>query len=391
MGKGWDKGVPGVEFWLAMLAAMKPGGHMVAFGGTRTHHRMWCAIEDAGFEVRDCLMWITGQGFPKSHNVAAALDRKLLGRGPRGRAIPTASTYQASDVEQKNKLTSNPVLAYKAESTEARQWEGWGTALKPSYEIVILAQKPYALEGERGIIVENLTKLEAQLWSLLPAKVAGESFRLSSRAYAEVCDFAQWTAAERSNTRDALCAQTDTSRFVSALSSCLNTVLSWSNTLATLSHLPSMSTIGTETGQTTDWKTLSSCVSALTLHTIIEAEMKAPGSRCAALPAAQYLNAVVVRQSAILELSALAPVISSGQAKCQAETDQGFSPAWEPILLARKPLGEKTVAANVLKHGVGGLNIDGCRLESQADSFRDQRADKVQQNAYGKFGVSDYD
>lgn len=69
MGKAWDRGVPGVEFWAEMLRVAKPGAHLLAFGGTRTHHRMMCAIEDAGWELRDTIMWVYGSGFPKSHNL----------------------------------------------------------------------------------------------------------------------------------------------------------------------------------------------------------------------------------------------------------------------------------------------------------------------------------
>ncbi len=76
MGKGWDKGVPGVEFWTEILRACKPGAMLLAFGGTRTYHRLAVAIEDAGFELRDCLMWLYGTGFPKSHNISKAIDKK---------------------------------------------------------------------------------------------------------------------------------------------------------------------------------------------------------------------------------------------------------------------------------------------------------------------------
>ena len=75
MGKSWDHGVPGVEFWRAALRVAKPGAHLVAFGGTRTHHRLMVAIEDAGWEIRDCLMWLYGSGFPKSLDVSKAIDK----------------------------------------------------------------------------------------------------------------------------------------------------------------------------------------------------------------------------------------------------------------------------------------------------------------------------
>ena len=78
MGKGWDRGVPGSEFWTAALRVAKPGAHLLAFGGTRTHHRLMCAIEDAGWEIRDVVMWVYGSGFPKSLDVSKAIDLEAL-------------------------------------------------------------------------------------------------------------------------------------------------------------------------------------------------------------------------------------------------------------------------------------------------------------------------
>lgn len=92
MGKQWDHGVPGINFWKEAMRICKPGAMMAAFGGSRTHHRLMCAIEDAGWEIRDVVMWLYGSGFPKSHNHFG--------------------------------------------------FEGYGTALKPSHEPIILAMKP---------------------------------------------------------------------------------------------------------------------------------------------------------------------------------------------------------------------------------------------------------
>jgi site-specific DNA-methyltransferase (adenine-specific) len=108
-------------------------------------------IEDAGFDIRDQIMWVYGSGFPKSHNVALGIDKKL-GYGNRGRAIPTASSYQASDKDRENKLTSNPVEEYKAKSEESKKWEGYGTALKPAHEPIVLARKPL----EKKTVAENV-------------------------------------------------------------------------------------------------------------------------------------------------------------------------------------------------------------------------------------------
>jgi hypothetical protein len=98
-------------------------------------------IEDAGFEIRDCCTWNYSSGYPKSHNISASID-KMYGHPNRGRAIPTASSYQACDVNQENKLTSNPVGPYEPKTDEAKQWQGWGTALKPSQEFIAMARKP---------------------------------------------------------------------------------------------------------------------------------------------------------------------------------------------------------------------------------------------------------
>lgn len=141
MGKSWDAWVPPPELWREVFRVMKHGAHALVFASSRTQDLMSISLRLAGFEVRDTLQWLYGSGFPKSHNVALGID-KLHGYSNRGRAIPVASRYQASDIEELNKLTSNPVEAYSARSELAKPWIGWGTALKPAYEPVILSRKP---------------------------------------------------------------------------------------------------------------------------------------------------------------------------------------------------------------------------------------------------------
>lgn len=152
MGKSWDKS--GIAFspavWQEVLRVLKPGGHLLAFSGSRTYHRMAVAVEDAGFEIRDQIMWIYGSGFPKSKNIALSID-KGEGLSNRGRAIPTASLYQASDTEEKNKLTSNKVPPYEARTELSKSWVGWGTALKPAHEPIVVARKPLI-----GTVAENI-------------------------------------------------------------------------------------------------------------------------------------------------------------------------------------------------------------------------------------------
>jgi len=150
MGKGWDHGVPGVEFWTEALRVAKPGAHLLAFGGTRTYHRLACAIEDAGWEIRDCVMWVYGSGFPKSHDVSKAID-KAAG-AERGRSTvrsKSVSTCYAQD--EWTRLNAGTVLDPEAITQEAAQWSGWGTALKPAWEPIIVARKPLI-----GTVAENV-------------------------------------------------------------------------------------------------------------------------------------------------------------------------------------------------------------------------------------------
>ena len=150
MHQEWDGGDISFrpDVWAELYRVMKPGAHIAAFGAPRTFHRMMVAIEDAGFDIRDTLMWLHGQGFPKSKNVASAIDKRL-GHPNRGRAIPTASTRQAGP--NGAELLGNPVPPYQARSDAAIGREGWGTALKPAYEPIVLARKPLI-----GTVAENV-------------------------------------------------------------------------------------------------------------------------------------------------------------------------------------------------------------------------------------------
>lgn len=149
MGKKWDYDVPSVELWCEVLRVLKPGGHLLSFGGTRTYHRMVVNVEDAGFEIRDQLQWIYGSGFPKSLDISKAIDkaagaeREIVGQkdvGPdmRGGNFENAEGRMIADIT--------------APATDlAKQWQGWGTALKPANEPIVLARKPLV-----GTVAENV-------------------------------------------------------------------------------------------------------------------------------------------------------------------------------------------------------------------------------------------
>ena len=149
MGKKWDDLPPSQEWAEACYRVLKPGGHIAAFGGTRTWHRLAVAIEDAGFEMRDSLAWLYGSGFPKSMNVGKAIDRmagaerEVTGRyrapdgGDRAARPENLNVYHGRSQEWNKPLTAPA-------TPEAKQWEGWGTALKPAFEPIVLARKPLA-------------------------------------------------------------------------------------------------------------------------------------------------------------------------------------------------------------------------------------------------------
>lgn len=150
MSKGWDNA--GVSFskktWAKCLRVLKPGGYLLAFGGSRTYHRIACAIEDGGFEIRDCIMWLYGSGFPKSMDIKKAINKQ---DGVTFISKP-ASGVGFMNADNDGYHNTFNQLKQVGESTErAKKWHGWGTALKPSYEPIIMARKPF-----KGSCVDNV-------------------------------------------------------------------------------------------------------------------------------------------------------------------------------------------------------------------------------------------
>ena len=152
MGKGWDNA--GISFqpdtWKKCFDVLKSGGYLLAFGGSRTFHRIACAIEDAGFEIRDTIMWLYGSGFPKSMNIGLAIDKKN-GIDNRTGNIKTdgnggggVRTFSDDNYEWKREYE---------ERVAQNKWQGWGTALKPSFEPIIVARKPF-----KSSLVDNVIK-----------------------------------------------------------------------------------------------------------------------------------------------------------------------------------------------------------------------------------------
>jgi hypothetical protein len=269
MGKQWDGGDIAFEkeTWAEVLRVLKPGGHMVCFGGTRTYHRMVCAIEDAGFEIRDQLAWVYGSGFPKSHDVSKGIDRRqdyvrfpdfakhyaerrkaaglthaqvcalgtfygtvnhggMSANWEAGLSLPTVEQWniiapvlglpQELYVSvQREEIGSRKVhkgVAFTSSGPDelpitlpatdaARQWQGWGTALKPAWEPTCLARKPLSegtvaanvLHWGTGALNIDATRIvhqsEADRASATPGgKVTGKSGSLAGKTQFKGCD-----------------------------------------------------------------------------------------------------------------------------------------------------------------------------------------------------------
>jgi len=142
MAKKWDYDVPSVEVWKEAMRVLKPGGHALIACGTRTQHRMVVNIEDAGFEVRDVVSWIYGSGFPKSLNISKAIDKAA---GAEREVVGVSSNSRDRSkhaVHAMNEIPNKPIDITAPATEAAKQWDGWGTALKPACEFFTLARKP---------------------------------------------------------------------------------------------------------------------------------------------------------------------------------------------------------------------------------------------------------
>jgi len=173
MNKGWDaSGIAyNVAVWEQCFRVLKPGGHLLAFGGTRTYHRIAVAIEDAGFEVRDSIHWTYGSGFPKSMNISKAIDKKAGAERTEVVGTRSRNVKPFDDENGWNANSTTGTYEYKAPATDdARKWQGWGTALKPSHEPVVVARKPVV-----GTVANNVLTYGTGALNIDGSRVAHQS------------------------------------------------------------------------------------------------------------------------------------------------------------------------------------------------------------------------
>lgn len=315
MGKEWDDDKGGRDQWIAWLTevmrecyrVMKPGAHGLVWALPRTSHWTATALENAGFEVRDRVQHIFGTGFPKSLDVSKAIDKAAGVEGP---IVGKNPAFRERQLEHDANWETAMRPAHKRGpgSEDAKQWEGWGTALKPACEDWFLIHKP----KEFPKWLENVPSVGNSL-SPTPAALSAVTGRL-----VQVSATMQRAALAIENTLQSGKAENGsevTDTLLSALSEAatdLSTVWSWNNTSGG------------------DLDVAKTCITLMELKRTIDSK------------------------------------ISSYLASLSTPNDITLSPNAEDYWLIRKPLSEKTVAANVLKYGTGALNIDASRVVTSA-------------------------
>lgn len=364
MGKGWDKGVPGKEFFIEMIRVLKPGGFLLSFGGTRTYHRMACGIEDAGFEIRDCIMWLYGSGFPKSLNIGKAIDKI---QGNEREVIGVSSNEKDfRDVGKKvkeeigiDKLSFGTIENAERKDLELTkgnsEWEGWGTATKPSNEPVVVAQKPL------NSVLYLLDKIKCQL--NLYVKSVEKNLELNQAGQKEEeLHSVQNNAQQKTDSKEVMDICQSKIQMENGF---LNTLLSCQNILEEISREMNKSITSMEKEMTTELKILNSLLLEITQENITKEELQVNGNKSNVLLVENLLKSMLLK-SRLLNITSVQEIVSGTiqeQEKSLLEKDlKNIYPNCNPICMARKPLSEKNVALNVLKWGTGGINIDGCRV-----------------------------
>jgi len=356
MSKKWDYNVPSAEVFAEIMRVLKPGGHMLCACGTRTQHRMAVNIEDAGFEIRDVITWLYGSGFPKSLDISKAIDKAA---GVIRERVPivdiSTGKNKSADINGGVFNSSKEFTTYSSEAIteEAKQWQGFGTALKPATEHMTLARK-------NGINLKVFNEISEILCHYLShALTATTNSKSSQRESKEALSTAQWIAEESISTLDALSGQMDMLQLKLTEATCSNIVALWRNILTEVSQHMNMFTTSMATSLTIDLKILKSYLFQIMQRNTLHQETTVNGQGFNAYTVESFLKNVKIKLSFILNTDAQCDVLHD-----MDSLGDRLSPNSKFFTLARKPLSEKTVAKNVLKYGTGVINIDGCRVES---------------------------
>ena len=410
MGRRWDYDVPSVEIWEECLRVLKPGGHLLAFAGTRTQHRMAVRIEDAGFEIRDMIAWVYGSGFPKSMDVSKAIDKARrrdfvqaaidIGVPLPGRSVDdwTKEGHAPGDTWWKEFTAALPQETWEAierkvigqcvsgesawfasgagditapATDAARQWEGWGTALKPALEPITVARKPLStcatnvlqmVESqlrERGVRGEILWKPENASGAARSKKtISSGSIRPSERSAtsAKTADESVTPSAEQQSLKSS--EQLGTSGLKQTQGA------SESFQGCTTSGCGNPSSAPTE-GSARAAESVSATSSPSTTSTAAE-----PSTASKFTGRCTPNCAETVSRPDTESFAGIATGLTGSMETVRISRDsEGFF-LWPKGLPEFVPGSPLTVAANVLAHGTGALNIDGCRIETSDNQSR---------------------
>ena len=366
MGKKWDSsGIAyNVELWRECLRVLKPGGHLLSFGGTRTYHRVAVAIEDAGFELRDSIAWLYGSGFPKSLDVSKAIDkgagaeREVLGRNPNSREQATKeNTLYESGTVGKTAFDTAP------STPKAQQWQGWGTALKPAFEPVIVARKPLGGEIAVRTIIENeLNKLGFSkiTWTkaVKPAIKSNQKQTSGSTSQPKTAE----TSAKTVNAKEMLDTEQTTQTLIGQPTSGSGTIIQAEQTSLLASQindsnsksLKPMDLIANAVENQTEPSLPLTTSTAVEMNTGKEHLAKS-GTNLDGLDSPVVIESFAGIATGLI--GSLATVLIN-------RLDNGTF-EWPANLPEVEKVGT-TVANNVLKWGTGGLNIDGSRIGTES-------------------------
>ena len=368
MNKGWDNS--GVAFqkdtWEKCLRVLKPGGHLLAFGGSRTYHRIACAIEDAGFEIRDTIMWIYGSGFPKSMNIANALEAKVKTGsankkdfkkldGVKGvTQLGYTKMYKEQGARPEDYNGRETTIKVDITTDLAKKWSGWGSCLKPAYEPIVVARKP-----TDGSLVDNIIEYGVGGLNIDECRVPlenGYEFKETNRSVrnSDTPVFSSETVGFKNENNTTASASPD-GRFPA------NIITDGSDEVA--EGFPNTKSNG---GSTT------------------MPDFKDAGKK-------NSQNKVGYNDGDTAERieSGYTSIADEGSAmryfyvaKESNKDIDNITPEVEPVVVARKPC-EGSLVNNVLEYGVGGINIDECRVGTEERTFIS--GNQINGNCYGNF------
>jgi DNA modification methylase len=388
MNAHWDKGVPGPKFWSEMLRIAKPGAYLMGFGGTRTWHRLACAIEDAGWKIKDCLMFLHAQGFPKSCNISANID-KHLGAKREIVGMKTSWNKPTSEAGHATRMNASPG-EYPA-TLPATLWDGYGSALKPAVETILLCQKPISSNSED--LEQFFVLVETTICLLLSYANDAENLLKLNQAKRNVESFVDILVDLRRGDRSLeKFVKMDMFNSPEMVSTCLNIAWLWKVIYQESLHPGNTCITLTGPEMTTGLRILKSFLLMIIPDFIIQDVKKIVGDQPSANNVVENSreenskpNSILKRfvagsvtwktrengtpaNNAVLHLLATIPLVYSVlQAVMEnIERQDKLFPDWEPIILAMKPV-DGTYAQNALKWGVAGLNVDEGRIGGNAD------------------------